>query len=110
MPNYLISDSFELKGEWWLPGHEDKAIPGTLSYTPDEIELEVHGLLGRKNAPEGGLEVLRSLLDSDLTDEIPAIHGNANGPCSLLNCFMSGFGNYRADLLISGCHISSLDL
>jgi hypothetical protein len=33
----LLSDSFQLKGEWWLPGHKAKSIPGVVAYTPDRI-------------------------------------------------------------------------
>jgi hypothetical protein len=37
-----ISDTFELKGEWFIPG-TDKKIGGTLIYNYDGIYLELHG-------------------------------------------------------------------
>lgn len=26
MPTYDLSDSFQSKGKWWLPGQDDKAV------------------------------------------------------------------------------------
>ena len=43
----LMSDIFEIKGIWYLPGQdmEKEGIPGVLKYSPNEIILELIGKL-----------------------------------------------------------------
>src|SRR4051794_17194591 len=39
-------ESHEYKGLWWLPGDEGQELPGTLTVTKGEAELEVLGNFG----------------------------------------------------------------
>ncbi|WP_158068481.1 hypothetical protein [Serinicoccus sp. CUA-874] len=36
MDKPLLSELRTWRGYWWPPGEEDKAMPGTLTYRPDE--------------------------------------------------------------------------
>ena len=42
---HALSDKFEVKGYWWLPGNDSCNMPGVLTYDDGRISLEVFGLL-----------------------------------------------------------------
>lgn len=41
MADRLLSDSFEISGEWFLPEAEERKIPGTLKFVGERTELEL---------------------------------------------------------------------
>lgn len=98
--------SFEVSGTWWLPGHDDAAVAGTLKFSPNTgVTLALHG------APH------------DLaffTDEpnVPVLHGRTLGSVvTLLNGFYTGWkgaslfepnvreSNLRFRYLLAGRHL-----
>jgi hypothetical protein len=121
MAKHLVTDTFELNGRWWLPGHDDKAIAGTLHYSPDAIRFKLHGVL-TTTKPLTGFDILRSMAvpeDEPEDNDIAAVFGETkDGAWSLLNAFStstsigwSGVGDctYSANLLVQGGHVSSLE-
>jgi hypothetical protein len=40
-----LSDKFEVKGYWWLPGDASHKMPGVLTYDAGRVSLEVFGFL-----------------------------------------------------------------
>lgn len=42
MTDRPLNVTFETNGEWFLPEEPSRVIPGTLKYTPDLTELELH--------------------------------------------------------------------
>src|SRR5688572_29133647 len=101
--NKLLSDMFQLKGEFWLPGHDAHTLPGTVSYTPDRIELELHGVLSNE-AEASPIEALKSAFESKLTDEILVVHGmTPKGPVTLLNVLATSIQNSLSHGVRSSC-------
>ena len=42
---HALSDKFEVKGYWWLPGDTSCRMPGVLTYEDGRISLELFGFL-----------------------------------------------------------------
>ena len=42
---YELSDRFQVKGYWWLPGNASYKMPGVLTYDAGRISLELFGFL-----------------------------------------------------------------
>ena len=42
--NLIMTDCFEIKGKWFLPNDDCNKIPGTLCYSPKQIELKLIGM------------------------------------------------------------------
>ena len=42
---HALSDKFEVKGYWWLPGNASCKMPGVLTYDAGRISLELFGFL-----------------------------------------------------------------
>ena len=98
-----IQKSFESPGVFWLPEKPDQKVTGQLSFTLDD---------GPQVSLVGGfaLSFIRSF---------PVVHGVLdNAPCTLFNCrhtsSKSSYGGLqqtvlKADLLLVGEHVASLD-
>ena len=52
---FMLADSFDVTGEWWLPERPTEKLYGTLRYSPTNIELELSGTLDE--VPAGDLMV-----------------------------------------------------
>ncbi|AWP25281.1 MULTISPECIES: HEPN domain-containing protein [Paenibacillus] len=79
-----IYDSVEYRGNWWLPGEEDKKVHGVLVCSIEkQIRLEVSGELPSNS----------SLMNSDHPSEIPIVLGDCyDGFVTLLCCLGSSPG------------------
>jgi ApeA N-terminal domain 1 len=66
---YGLRDSFETRGDFWLPSDPDKKLSGTLTYRPGQIGLELHGSFAHPAAELPEAELLNG-------------HTN-DGPCVL---------------------------
>lgn len=47
--NLYINDQFQIKGQWFLPNSEEKAIGGILYYSSDGIRLELQDVFNKDN-------------------------------------------------------------
>lgn len=90
--------TFEVEGEWWLPGREDRKVAGVLRFDPDAgAELRLIGTFRSpyeegdpRQEPDGTtvIEVSTETIERDGT--YPRIHGIANGKqYTLEDCFRS---------------------
>lgn len=65
---FTLRDSFELDGQWWLPGERGRAVPGTLAYSSTRIDLNLFGSLASETLNDLGK------VSSDFS-RYPCIHG-----------------------------------
>lgn len=85
MDKPLLNEPRTWRGYWWPPGEQDKAMPGTLTYRPDEgLALE---LIGGWDA-----EIMKEVVPGVFTSaegsrRWPVLHGLAdNRELTLLDC------------------------
>lgn len=96
-----MSDSpraFDVEGEWWLPGYEDRRVAGTLRFDPNSgAELRLIGTFrsmfeegDRSQQPDGTTVVDFSKDTIERDGTYPRIHGLADGKqYTLEDCFRS---------------------
>ncbi len=90
--------SLELVGEWWLPGHEDDRVAGTLSSDDSgAITLSLIGSLQHRrvqaNSAIGRIaQTLRAQQDEPSEGSYQRIHGVSGGKAiTLEDCFQTQF-------------------
>ncbi|GGQ05957.1 ApeA N-terminal domain 1-containing protein [Streptosporangium pseudovulgare] len=90
------SRAFEVEGEWWLPGRDDRKIAGILSFDPvSGAELRLIGSFRsifeegeRTQQPDGTVVATVSMDSIERDGTYPRIHGLAQGkPYTLEDCF-----------------------
>lgn len=82
--NETLFDSFELKGNWWLPGLSDEVISGVLRYHPENnIVLELFGTFHKAD------------LSTDEHERYTIILGETfdGNKCTLLHNFESNYSS-----------------
>jgi len=50
-----LFDPFQHRGYWWFPDAPDKKVPGVVSFSPDEISLELFGSLSQRTVQQLGI-------------------------------------------------------
>ena len=103
---FMLSDSFEVTGEWWLPEEADAKLYGTLRYSPTNIELELSGTLD-----ESKIADLKS--GSPKFKDHPCFHGLTHDrqEYTLLRARVSSLGGttkYNAFHIIADKHVPAL--
>ncbi|WP_157519700.1 HEPN domain-containing protein [Herbidospora daliensis] len=90
------SRTFEVEGQWWLPGRDDRKIAGILRFDSDSgAELRLIGTFRsifeegeRTQQPGGTVTVAVSMESIERDGTYPRIHGLAEGkPYTLEDCF-----------------------
>jgi hypothetical protein len=93
-----VSDVYEAQGHWWLPGREDKKVPGTLKFDPDiGGTLSLIGALSvwtdyaEPVIGEDGSVMMSMTLDvQQRSGDYPRVYGEADGhPFTLDDCFQT---------------------
>jgi hypothetical protein len=118
-----------LSGQFWLPGHPDRPLPGRLILSRGNIRVEVQGELtpalrevSRSEQPDGTV-VVGSVMADDGPRNAFVVHGRLNESphlVTLINCFTlsrqgSMFGNMseeqhlRVRYAIRGAHLCGSD-
>lgn len=109
-----IMENFEYKGYWFLPGEEDKAIAGVLTYTAYEsVILELIGEFS-----DGGSMINAVLFNRSHRQLIHGVTSDAK-KISLINCNPSGFkynpscsfpiSRYSIQYVLENRHINQYD-
>lgn len=78
--NLIMTDCFEIKGKWFLTNDDCNKIPGTLCYSPKQIELKLIGMfedrLSRLQCDDPSKSIIYGLSDDGkcftLVDCIPS--------------------------------------
>lgn len=107
MTDRLLTDSFELSGEWYLPESPDLQIAGRLKYTPDRTELQLRS----------AFLPLKANLSNPLWTRYPIVHGVAeqgelisifHAQRTELNVIGGGRQTERviSDCIMIGAHVS----
>jgi ApeA N-terminal domain 1 len=60
MSSYTLTEPFTTAGEWYLPEKPERRVSGTLSYSPEKIELRLHDLLSGEQ-PKGAISAVTSI-------------------------------------------------
>lgn len=100
-----LFDEFEIKGEWWFPESPEDKIAGTLTYSKEDIKLELMGSWNKENSLLSAFEFksLDIILGTSVNDEM----------FTLINIFptnqTASFGgystvNYNIESFIVGGH------
>jgi ApeA N-terminal domain 1 len=106
MNPFLLTESFDSAGEWFLPDAPDRKITGNLSYKDRQTELSLNGVF---QSLHGSLHI------ADMFPTYPTVHGVArNGPASLVgvrrigvSCGSNGSSErLSATSLVIGAHVS----
>ena len=91
----MTSDSFEVQGEWWLPGRAERKVPGILTFSlQNGAELSLLGSLrsmleeGERSEEDGVVRVSMTQAALERSGHYPRLHGAAgNNPYTLEDCF-----------------------
>lgn len=96
--SYPLDDTFEATGRWWLPDAPEQTLPGTLSFSPDDICLSLHGAFHEPSLQELG--VVRNDFE-----RIPVVHGMAEGgrKFTLLNVIVTERNHNLRETTSSKC-------
>lgn len=103
---FMLADSFEVTGEWWLTEKPTEKLYGTLCYSPTNIELELSGTLDEVTAGD--------LMDgSPKFKDHPCIHGLTHDrqKFTLLRAHASSLGTstkYNIFHIIADKHVPAL--
>ena len=85
--------SFEVGGDWWLPGREDRKMPGILSFSPEKggelrviggALLELEEVAPREPLEGGGFSITATEDAIDQANSYDRILGEAEGKCYTL--------------------------
>lgn len=110
-----LHDSISEEGIWWVAGHEDNEVAGTLTYDPDNgAKLNLLGTLSRSEHP------FDAVLAPDDNDDDVTIHGitKKGKQVTLLDAMninrqfnMPGIANetWSSNLLVLGQHMESAE-
>jgi hypothetical protein len=103
---FLLADSFEVTGEWWLPEKPAEQLNGTLRYSPTNIELELSGTLDDVTTAD-------LMVVSPKFKDHPCIHGLTHDrqKFTLLRAHASSLGTttkYNAFHIIADKHAPAL--
>lgn len=112
--NHLsLKSTFEAKGSWWLAESPNTRVGGTLSYSKNEILLELHGTLTPVSSHQVG--TLQDNLGC-----LPLIHGDTDaGKVSLVSASRSSItrnfseitkSSFSAIYLLLGTHVFDAEL
>jgi len=104
---FMLADSFEATGEWWLRENPEAKIHGTLRYSHTNIELELSGSLDNVTAEE-------FLVGGSKFKDHPCIQGRSNDgqKFTLLKAGTSSYGSttkYSAFFIIAGKHTTDAE-
>ncbi|WBQ06822.1 hypothetical protein [Kribbella sp. CA-293567] len=115
----MTIESFEVNGNWWLPGKSEDPVAGRLTFDPESgIELALVGTLTshKKTVLEDGSTVTE-LSESTLGGDHDFVHGfNGKESYTLIDCFtakssttfpsMYGEEVIRANSMVKGAHFA----
>jgi ApeA N-terminal domain 1 len=103
-------EHFTVEGQWWLPAHPARRVPGTLTFDGDGLELVLYDALREFEVPEG--EVAR--VDGPDWKVEPIVHGRTRdgrvytlfevGGANLVGPFDEVQEVYRPEIALAGCH------
>lgn len=110
MIDHFLNESFETSGEWFLPDIPGRKVAGTLSYTPEIIELHLHDRI---------IPVHGTIHSNDPLQTYPIVYGitRDSDAMTLLNVQQTGWslrygsGGIRlperliSSILLIGAHI-----
>ena len=104
---FMLADSFEATGEWWLREKPQAKIHGTLRYSHTNIELELSGSLDDVTAE-------KFLVGGSKFKDHPCIQGRSNDgqKFTLLKAGTSSYGSttkYSAFFIIAGKHTTDAE-
>jgi hypothetical protein len=104
--DYTLFDDFEYSGNWWLPGRQEDAAGGTVSFQQGRIMLEVHKPLSVGSGSTLAGEEFRP----------PVIVGDSRGSKITLYKTRERFRNpggstfFSAEFLLTGRHFDSAEV
>jgi hypothetical protein len=103
---YMLNDSFEVSGEWWLPDNPGEKLYGTLRYSPTNIELELSGTLAE-------ITDAHLTLGASTFKDHPCVHGltHERQKFTLLRVgafSLSATTKYNASHIITDKHVPAL--
>lgn len=103
---FMLSDSFEVSGEWWLSNNPALKLRGRFTYSPDSIELEVDGCFDDLAASD--LAATTTKFQSH--ESIQGVSSDGQ-KFTLLKCYASSIStttNYDVLHIITGKHVGGM--
>jgi hypothetical protein len=82
----MTAHEFEVRGQWWLPGRDDRRVPGILTFSPEEgAELTLFGSLrsifeeGEHTEKDGTVRISITQAALERSGNYPRLHGDGGG-------------------------------
>ncbi len=107
-----MTETLDLQGRWWLPGHDDHRVFGTLRWDPDSggtlhVEGELRPVVWKDNVlADGSIQKYRDDR-GDQQRNYPVVLGQAdNRAYTLLDCFRLSLREHGGDEATERVHVN----